>query len=203
MPASYTSYLPSLTSIQPAELRRKGVIIYLARHPIGHGHLLHSTLTCPSNENARDLKSRRPFVPAAQQLISSADGNNRSAVECESTTRLRTFIPNPPSWNVPAKSSLGLAQPPAPPHQFRRIPLLFAQMGYGRSCDLWCRTDRWPCCPSISNPPTFPWIAWPDVSGWWNNRFAAQHLPRDRMRPSSARKNWRKRWKSFCQLVLA
>jgi len=40
------------------------------------GHLLHSALTHPSSADARRLKSRHPFVPAAQQLISSSDNNN-------------------------------------------------------------------------------------------------------------------------------
>ena len=39
-------------------------------------NLLHSALTRPSSANARRLKSRHPFVPAAQQLISSSDNNN-------------------------------------------------------------------------------------------------------------------------------
>jgi len=34
------------------------------------GHLLHSALTRPSGAAAPRLKSRHPFVPAAQQLIS-------------------------------------------------------------------------------------------------------------------------------------
>jgi len=42
------------------------------------GHLLHSVLTCPPSGNARHLKSRHAFVPAAQQLTSSPDNNNRS-----------------------------------------------------------------------------------------------------------------------------
>jgi len=68
------------------------------------GHLLHSPLTCPPVGNAQHLKSRHPFVPAAQLISSSEDNNNRSAVLwadhqwnaewLESTTRLRTFIPD-------------------------------------------------------------------------------------------------------------
>jgi len=34
------------------------------------GHLLNSALTCPSSADAQCLKSRHPFVLAAQQLIS-------------------------------------------------------------------------------------------------------------------------------------
>ena len=74
--------LPILTGIQPAELRRKEATLSLARRPMVPGHLLHSGLSCPSKGNARHLKSRHPFVPAAQQLISSSDDNNRSEVEC-------------------------------------------------------------------------------------------------------------------------
>jgi len=39
-------------------------------------HLAHAGLTCPSSATTRRLKSRHPFVPAAQQHISSSD--NRS-----------------------------------------------------------------------------------------------------------------------------
>jgi len=39
----YTSYI--LTDIQPAELRRKGVTLSLARWVMEYGHLLHSALT--------------------------------------------------------------------------------------------------------------------------------------------------------------
>jgi len=70
-----------------------------------HKHLLHSALTCPSSANARRLQSRHPFVPAAQQHISSFDNNNVRAAHWtdhqwsaeweENPTRLRgTFIPN-------------------------------------------------------------------------------------------------------------
>jgi len=40
------------------------------------GHLLHSALTSPSSADAPCLKSRHPFVSAAQELISSSDNNN-------------------------------------------------------------------------------------------------------------------------------
>jgi len=63
--------LPILASIQPAELRRIGATLSLARRAMEPGHLLHSALTRPSTAAARRLKSRHPFVPAAQHLISS------------------------------------------------------------------------------------------------------------------------------------
>jgi len=61
--------LPILSGIQPAELRRNGTTLSLARRAMEPGHLLHSALTCTLSANARRLKSRHPFVPAAQQLI--------------------------------------------------------------------------------------------------------------------------------------
>jgi len=44
-----------------------------------------------------------------------------------------------------------------------------------------------------SNPLIFPWTAWPNGSGRWDNLLAAQHLPRDLVRPSSGLKIWLKR----------
>ena len=45
----------------------------------------------------------------------------------------------------------------------------------------------------MSNPSTSPWTAWPDGAGRWDNRMAAQHLPRDLVRPSSSFNNSLKR----------
>ena len=39
--------LPVLAGIQPAELRRKGAALSLARRGVEPGHLLHLALTCP------------------------------------------------------------------------------------------------------------------------------------------------------------
>jgi len=95
--------LPILAGIQPAELRCNGAILSLGRRAMEPGHLLHSALTRPPSANAQRLKSRHPFVPAAQQLISSSDNNNVRAAQwadhqwnaewLENTMRLRTFIP--------------------------------------------------------------------------------------------------------------
>jgi len=67
--------LPILAGIQPAELHRNGATLSLARRAMEPGYLLHSALTCSSSANARRLKSRHPFVPAAQQLICLYDNN--------------------------------------------------------------------------------------------------------------------------------
>ena len=97
--------LPILTGIQPAELRRNGATLSLTRRAMEPGHVLHSALTRPSSADARRLKSRHPFVPAAQQLISSPDNNNNICAAqwadyqwnvewLDNTTRLRIFIPD-------------------------------------------------------------------------------------------------------------
>ena len=65
-----------LAGIQPDELRRNGATLSLARLAMEPGHLLHSALTRPASANARHLKSRHPFVLAAQQPISSSDNND-------------------------------------------------------------------------------------------------------------------------------
>ena len=187
MPASYTNG-PSSYLRRPAEHRLKGATLSPACRAMEHGHLLHSALTCPVSGYARHLKSRHPFVPAAQQLISSSDDNNRRAALwadhrwnaewLENTTKLRTFIPDidthPPGMALPWTAWI-----------------LHSQMGYGSFCGLWVwhrRTDHWPYCPPMSNPSNSWWTGWPDGSGWWDNRMAAQHLPRDLVRPSSGLK---------------
>jgi len=57
--------LPTLAGIQHAELHRNGATLSLARRAMEPGHLLHLALTRPSSAKARRLKSRHPFVPAA------------------------------------------------------------------------------------------------------------------------------------------
>ena len=68
--------LPILAGIQSAELRRSGATLSLKRRAMEPGHLFHSALTRPSSAVARRLKSRHPFVPVAQQLISFSENNN-------------------------------------------------------------------------------------------------------------------------------
>ena len=96
-------YLPILAGIQPAELRHSGATLSLGRRAMEPRHLLHSALTRPSSAAAQCLKSRHPFVTAAQQLISFSDNNNIRAAQwadhqwnaewADNPTRLRTSIP--------------------------------------------------------------------------------------------------------------
>ena len=76
------------------ELRRNGAALSLAPRAMESGNLLHSALTRPSSANAWRLKSKHPFVPAAQQLISASDNNIRAAQWADNPTRLRFFIPD-------------------------------------------------------------------------------------------------------------
>jgi len=103
--------LPILAGIQPAELCSNGATLSLAHRAMEPRHLLHPVLTGPSSANALRLKSRHPFVPAAQHLIISSDNNNiRAAQWADNPTRLRIFIPDtgtPP--NDPFKKSMGPA----------------------------------------------------------------------------------------------
>jgi len=64
MPGCYTSGQSSCSifaSIPPAELRRNGATLSLARRAMKPRHLLHSALTCPPSANARRLKSEKPI----------------------------------------------------------------------------------------------------------------------------------------------
>jgi len=109
--------LPILTGIQPAELRRRGATLSLGRRAMEPGHLLHSALTRPSGAAARRLKSRHPFAPATQQLISFSDNNicaaqwtdhQWNAEWADNPTRLRTLIPDTgthtPGMTLPRKA---------------------------------------------------------------------------------------------------
>jgi len=59
---------------------------------------------------------------------------------------------------------------------------------------VWCRrTNRRPCCLSMSNPSSSRWTAWPDGAGRWDNWMAAQYLSRDLVWSSSGYNNSLKR----------
>jgi len=110
--------LPTLTGIQPAELRRIGATLSLARGAMELGHLLHLALTRPSSANARRLKSRHPFVPAAQHLMTTTTyvrGNGRitngmrSGRTTPQDSALSSPTPAPTPRNDPPKKRRGPA----------------------------------------------------------------------------------------------
>ena len=101
--------LPIIAGIQPAEPHCNGAALSLACRAVEPGHLPHSALTCPPSADARRLKSRHLFVPAAQQV----DALGRPPMERgvgEQPYKTTHFYPrHPPSWNNHPKKSLGLA----------------------------------------------------------------------------------------------
>ena len=112
---------PILSGTKPAAVRRSGATLSLGRRAMEPGDLLHSALTRPSSAVARRLKSRHPFLPAAQQLFSFSDNNNIRPAQWadhkwnaeweENPTKFRTFIPETgiQPRNDPPKKSLGPA----------------------------------------------------------------------------------------------
>ena len=62
-----------LAGIQRSELRRKRVTLSLARRAQDPKHMLHEKLLSLPYGGHRQLKSRRPFVPAALALLKDTD----------------------------------------------------------------------------------------------------------------------------------
>ena len=74
-----TDDLYTFAGIQPSELRRKGATLHLARRAQDPKHMLHERLSSPPYGGHRQLKSRRPFVSAALDLLNDADALSTSA----------------------------------------------------------------------------------------------------------------------------
>ena len=62
-----TEYLPVLSGISPAELRRKAATLSLASQFLEPGHTLYNYFKRPMTK--RHLKSRKPFIIKAQGLL--------------------------------------------------------------------------------------------------------------------------------------
>ena len=99
-----TDHLPVLSGIQPAELRRLGATLSLAhRGSLDPDHILYGLLNGSSDTRYVRLRSRRPFVPAARNLLdnlaqlgirASEWTNHKWKTEfCENASRLRAFVP--------------------------------------------------------------------------------------------------------------
>ena len=99
-----TEYLPMLAGIQPAELRRSSATLSLACRALEPLHLLHQKLETPVNGQRQRLKSRHPFVPAAQELLRKSSHLDTNAAQWadhtwsadwqSSSTRLHAFVPD-------------------------------------------------------------------------------------------------------------
>ena len=97
-------HLPVLSGIQPAELRRMGATLSLAYSgSLDPDHILYGLLSGSSDTRQVRLRSRRPFVPAALNLLdnlarfyiraSEWTNHKRNAEDCENASRLRAFVP--------------------------------------------------------------------------------------------------------------
>ena len=99
-----TNHLPVLSGIQPAELRRMGATLSLAhRGSLDPDHILHGLLSGSLDTRQMRLRSRRPFVPVARNLLdnlarlgirASEWTNHKWKTEyCENASRLHAFVP--------------------------------------------------------------------------------------------------------------
>ena len=99
-----TDHLPILSGIQPAELCRQGAALSLADcGSLDPDHILHDLLSGSSDARQVRLRFRRPFVPAAQNLLENLAGLGIRAFEwknhkwnaeyCENPPRLHVFVP--------------------------------------------------------------------------------------------------------------
>ena len=99
-----TDHLPILSGIQPAKLCQMGATLSLAyRGSLDPDHILYGLLSGSSDTGQVRLISRRPFVPAALNLLdnlvrlgirASEWTNHKWKTEyCENASRLHAFVP--------------------------------------------------------------------------------------------------------------
>ena len=99
-----TDHLPVLLGIQPAELCRLGATLSLVhRGSLDPDHILYGLLSGSSDTHQVKLRSRRPFVSAARNLldnlarlgIRASEWTNHKwkAEYCENASRLVAFLP--------------------------------------------------------------------------------------------------------------
>ena len=106
MPGSHSNGppVPVLSGIQTAELRRLGATLSLANcGSLDPDHILYGLLSGSSDMSQVRLRSRRPFVSAARNLLdnlarlgirASKWTNHKLKTEyCENASRLRAFVP--------------------------------------------------------------------------------------------------------------
>ena len=104
-PTDHHNYVSTILSgFQTAELRGLGVTLSLAyRGSLDPDHILYGLLSGSSDTRQVRLKSRRPFVPAARNLLNNLASLGIRASEwtnhkwnteyCENASRLRAFMP--------------------------------------------------------------------------------------------------------------
>ena len=121
-----------LSSIQPAELHRLGATLFLAyRKSLDPDHILCGLLGGSSDTRQKRLRSKYPFVPAAQNLldnlarlgICTSEWTNHKwkAEYCENASNLRDFVPGT------GARSVGMGLP-----RTAWVKLNYLQTGVGR-----------------------------------------------------------------------
>jgi len=114
-----------------------------------------------------------------------------------SSTRLCTFTPYPSPWKSSDKNSVG----PTPLHKWGMAATMTYECGEEDQT-----VDNVVFQFPIHRPPHglhVAGVAWPDCSGWWDNRLAAQQFHRYLARPSSGLKELAQTTMLMKQLVLA
>ena len=127
-------YLPVLSGIQPAELRRQEATISLAnRSSLDPDHILHGQFHESQDVCRERLKSRRSFVPAARKLLDSLSEMDVRAAEWTNTKWDMEYSANALSLHafIPKASSrpLGMGLPRAAWVKLNRL-----RSGVGRFC---------------------------------------------------------------------
>ena len=116
-----TDHLPVLSGMQPVELRRMGATLSFAHcGSMDFDHILYGLLSGSSDTRQVRLRSRRPFVPAARNLldnlarlgIRASEWTNHkwNAEYCKNASRLRVLCPRPVpgllGWGYPEQLGL-------------------------------------------------------------------------------------------------
>ena len=127
-------YLPVLSDIQPAELRRQGATLSPAnRSSLDPDHILHGQFHESQDVCRERLKSRRSFVPAARKSLDSLSEMDVRAAEWTNTKWDMEYSANALSLHafIPKASSrpLGMGLPRAAWVKLNRL-----RSGVGRFC---------------------------------------------------------------------
>ena len=153
-----TDHLPVLSGIHPAELRRMGATLFLAyRGSLDPDHILHGLLSGSSDTRQARLRSRRPFVPGARNLLdnlarlgirASEWTNHKWKTEyCKNVSRLRAFVPKT------SARSVGMGLPRAAWVKLNRLrtgvgrfrsPMHKCGLAPSPNCE--CGASEHPCC---------------------------------------------------------
>ena len=140
------------------------------------------SMTLPTSTDARRLKSRHPFVPAAQQLISSSDSNNMTTYVWRIgriTNGMRSWAVNPTRHHIfiPEPATIHLERPSQeePGYNLTTSAPMSGVSAHVCTNGWWlplgpvsvAQKDKLSTMLSFNvHSLTSSWTAWPDGSGW-------------------------------------